>query len=151
MTTTGSLLAYCQNQWSISSPTAANIVWSDNWFNPLFPYSPQLSFTDLASPIGQMFGSSGTQTIMYRPRFVVNVWNQIPAGSSGTAEAQAAENMRKEVARIFRAGMNGTYGGSLSPLMVCLPENQGIPRHEVDKTPRVLRFELTLIGESQNE
>ncbi len=151
MTLTGSLSTYCKNQWNITSPKSTKIHWSENWFDPTYPDNPQISFTDLTSPQTQMFGSGGTQTIMYRPSFLVNVWNQIPRGSSGTAEAQNVENMRKEVARIFRAGMNGTYGGSLTPLLVCLPQDKGVARHELDKTPRTLRFELTLIGVSQNE
>jgi hypothetical protein len=151
MTTTGSLLNYCQTQWNISAPGSASIIWSDGWFNPLFPYLPQITFSDLSNPEAQIFGTGGSQTFMYRPRFAVNVWNQIPVGANGTAEVQATENMRKEVARIFRTGVGGTYGGSLSPLMLCLPENQGVPRHETDKTPRVLRYELVLVGITQNE
>lgn len=151
-TLAGSLVTYLQAAWSLSSPLGtANITFSEGWFNSLFPYTPQVSITDLASPAAQKFGTGGSVTVFYRPGFVANVWVQVPAGSSGTAEVQNASDMRREVARVFRVGLNSNYGGSLSPLKLVLPESDGVPRHELDKAPRCLRYELQLVAVKENE
>ena len=151
MTYSGTLLNYLQAAWNLSSPVGtAQIIWSDGWFNPLFPYSPQITLTELASPIAQEFGSSGSVTAYYRPNFVVNVWVQVPAGALGTQEAQNAFDMKKETARIFRAGFPN-YGGSLTPFKLIKPTNDGVPRHEIEKTPMCIRYEVSLVGVKENE
>ncbi len=75
------------------------------------------------------------------PRYIVNCWVPIPRGDCGTAYAQLAEDMRYEVARIIVACRNSI--GDLAPIV---PENLGVARHELDREPRCLRYELTLIG-----
>lgn len=103
------------------------------------------------SVLAQKFGSGGTINPFYRPHYAVNCWVQVPVGSPGTAQAANAENMRKEVAKAFRTGFSEGYGGSLSMFKLVLPEDEGIPHHEFDKTPFCLRFEVTLVGVKENE
>ena len=140
-----------QSAWGLSTPVGtANIVFSEGWFNPVFPYTPQITVTEMASVIAETKGTGGSTTAYYRPEFAVNVWVQIPVGSSGTQEAQNAVDIKKNVAKIFRQGYP-LYGGSLSPFKCIIPKDDGIPRHEVDKTPRCLRYEVNLVGVQENE
>lgn len=145
MTREGSLLEFVKSSWGLSTPVGtADIVWSEGWFNPLFPYSPQLTVSPLVSPKITAMNSSGSLTFRYEHDFLVNLWNQIPPGSSGTTEVYAVEAMRKEVARVLRTGIVNAYGGSLSPFTSVLPIDMGVVRHDPLKTPRVLRYEITV-------
>lgn len=79
--------------------------------------------------------------------FLINIWQKIPRGAPGTQEAQNCEDMRREVARILREGLTlGDWGGSISPLRIALPLDDGTPRHEMDREPRILRYELTVVA-----
>ena len=104
----------------------------------------------MASQVNKNFNTSGSVTAFYRPTYVVNVWVQIPQGESGTYESQIAENMRKEIARVFRTGFP-TYGGSLTPFKLVLPLDDGKVRNDPNMIPVVVRYELTLVGVKQNE
>lgn len=151
LTTEGTLLNYLQAAWGLSSPLGtADLIFNEGWFNPHYPYTPQVTVTPFGAPAAEKKGTGGSVTIFYRPEWAVNVWVQIPVGSSGTAETSYAESMRKEVARVFRAGAP-TWGGSISPLLLAIPKSDGIPHHEIDKTPRCLRWEIRLVGVKQNE
>ncbi len=152
MTTLGSLMDYTKAVWTETSPGTSTLIFAEGWFNPLFPYSPQITFSDLVSPVQKKYGTGGTTTIIYKKRFLVNAWMQLTPGDTvGTLESLYVNNMRKEVSRIFRTGIANNYGGSLSPLKVCMPENEGTPKHTVDKAPLILRYELTLVGIVENE
>ena len=152
MTNIGSVTAYLQAAWASTTPGTSTIIFSDQWFNPIFPYTPQISISDMSSPKLEAFNSAGSLTFRYSPYYVVNVWVQIPAGSSGTQELVWAENMRREVARVFRTGHNvNNYGGSLPMFGVFLPMDVGTPRHEVEKTPRCLRYEIQFKATITNE
>jgi len=93
----------------------------------------------------------GTLAIRHRDQYVVNAWSRIIAGGVGTQELQNVNDMRLEIANVFRRGQADSYGGSLSPFGVVLPLDAGVPRHEFDKTPRLLRYELTLVATRDEE
>jgi hypothetical protein len=75
------------------------------------------------------------------PQYIVNCWVPILQGVKGTVEAQLIEDMRHEVTRIIVAKRNEI--ADFKPLM---PENEGVPHHEINGTPSILRYEITLIG-----
>jgi len=49
--------------------------------------------------------------------------------------------MREEVVRIVRAGWL-----NVPPFPVLIPQGEGEPRHELEAEPRILRYEVTLLG-----
>ena len=107
------------------------------WFDREHAGHPQVVVSEFAEPITRYFG-----TYMHSyPRYLVNCWLPIPSGPNGTAEAQLIEDMRYEVSRIV-----WTKRADISPLTMIVPQDHGVPRHELDGTPRILRYEITLIG-----
>lgn len=154
---TQALLKYLRFAWTMPAPIGtANIVWSEDWWQSRYPDKPQISITDVTNPVLERYTTHGSMDFKYNPIYSVNVWQQIPRGANGTQEFVNIENMRNEVARIFREGFLGTAptgygGGSVGPLLHCLPLDAGKPRHELDKEPRLLRYEITLKGASDYE
>ena len=152
----GSLLSFIRCTWGATLGTAS-IKWSEGWWNSRYPTMPQITVTDLTSVESGRFNTGGSFTFKYKPMFLVNVWQQIPVGASGTLESQNTENMRFEVAKLFRTYLSGTaltganYAGSLGPFSVALPVDYGRPLHELDKEPRMLRYEITLWTQRDNE
>jgi len=152
---TGSLLNFIQYAWSLATPGTASIWWATDWWDSRYPAMPQISVSNLASPKVGAYKTAGSFTFKYRPVFAVNVWQQIPRGSTGTAELTNVDDMRHEVARVFRDNCDGTalvnYAGSLGPFSVVLPQDYGVARHELDATPRMLRYEITLMSQRDKE
>jgi hypothetical protein len=60
-------------------------------------------------------------------------------------------SLRKEVCKIFNQGKENNYGGSLAPFKFAIPLDEGTPRHEMDKTPYCLRYEISLITCKEDE
>lgn len=154
----GSLLSFIQCTWEAAViPGTAAIIWSEGWWDSKHPLNPQISVTDLTSVEIGRYNTGGSLAFKYKPMFLVNVWQQIPVGASGTWESQNVENMRFEVAKLFRTYFSGTavtganYAGSLGPFCVVLPVDYGRPLHELDKEPRMLRYEITLFSTRDNE
>jgi len=151
----GSLLNFIQYTWAATTPGTVDIYWASDWWDSRHPAMPQVSVSNLASPRIQSFKTGGSVAFKYKPIFLVNVWQQVPRGSSGTQELANVEAMRLEVARLFRTYCNGTltsnYAGSLNPFSVVLPTDYGVPRHELTETPRMLRYEITLYSTRDNE
>jgi hypothetical protein len=56
-------------------------------------------------------------------------------------EAVLIEDMRFEVTRIIVAKRNDI--ASFSPIV---PVDNGVPHHELNAEPRILRYEITLLG-----
>jgi hypothetical protein len=139
VTLAGSIKAALSSEWALTGDLAkTEIRFADSgWFDREYASDPQVVVSELAEPIGRFFG-----TIMHSyPRYLVNCWLPIPQGNNGTAEAQQIEDMRYEVTRIVWAKR-----ADISPLTMIVPQDHGIPRHELDGTPRILRYEITLIG-----
>jgi hypothetical protein len=72
---------------------------------------------------------------------VVNCWVPIPPGEAGTDEAELIEAMRYEVSRVVLANRN-----SIADLEPIVPKDEGVARHELNGQPRLLRYEITLLG-----
>lgn len=147
----GSLLTYLQSAWALGTVALANIRWSEDWFNPKYLMGPQITITDVYAGRLQSYSTAGSYDFHYNPSYAVNVWVPVKTGNVGTQEAQNAQDMRLEVARVFREGVGLGYGGSLAPFGVVKPEDAGRPLHELDSTPRLLRYEITLRTTRWNE
>ncbi len=139
MTLAGSIKTVLYDNWNLSGDLAkAKIRFSETgWFDATYASYPQIVVSELAEPIGGYYGGS-YQTY---PRFLVNLWLQIPRGAKGTAEAQNIEDMRYEVLEIIQSKKNDV--ATFRPLV---PIDVGTPRHELDRDPRMLRYEITLLG-----
>ena len=145
MTLAGSIAAALYNNWSLSgagTKTAITFGTLKDWYNPTYASSPQITVSDLTEIENKFFLSNGgTLQIHSYPRYVVNCWVPIPRGCIGTSESQLAEDMRYEVCRIICAKRR-----NIATFNVITPENLGIPLHEVNAEPRILRYEVTLVG-----
>ncbi len=144
MTLAGSILSVLNSNWGLTGSLAGSlIVFSGtNWFDSDYLGKPQISVTHiLESPIHYFKCDGGTLLAHASPKFAVNCWVPIPAGSKGTLEAQWVEDMRFEVSRIIIHKRSSVGGFSL-----ITPQDEGIPLHELDETKRLLRYEVTLIG-----
>jgi len=139
MTLAGSIKTVLYDNWSLTGNLAqAKVHFADSgWFAGSVAYKPQVVVSDIAEPIGGYFGGS----LHLYPRYVVNCWLQIPRGAQGTLEAEYIENMRYEVLDIIRDNKT-----SIGDFVVIVPSDAGTPRHELTGTPRILRYEITLVG-----
>jgi hypothetical protein len=143
-TLTGSISSTLYNNWNLTGIGTKTLIrfGSLGWYENNYPIQPQVTVSNLAEPKGRYFLNPGGSLLIHSyPRYVVNCWVPIPRGANGTAEVQLAEDMRYEVARIIVVQRNSI--GDLSPVV---PDDLGVPHHELDKEPRCLRYELTLIG-----
>lgn len=151
----GTISEFIRCTWNIATPGTVDVAWQNDWFDYRTPAMPQVTVSNLTSTEMERYSTAGSLTYKYKPIFLVNVWQQIPRGSSGTAELQRVEDMRFEVARLFRTWFSGTastnYAGSLTPFAVLLPQDYGVARHEMAAEPRMLRYEITLVGTRNNE
>lgn len=144
MTLCGSIIASLYNSWSLSnagSKIAIHFGTEKDWYNPTYASYPQISVSPLVEPSGHYFLSNGTLQMHSYPRYLVNVWVPLKAGVPGTAEMQLAEDMRYEVCRCILA--NRSSIGDFKPIV---PEDTGRAIHELNGDPRMLRYEITLVG-----
>lgn len=140
MTLAGSLVAYLESNWSLTGDlAAANLEFHEGWYNKDQLAKPQVTVNDMANPKGQFYG---TYLVDFYPRYTVNVWYTIPRGAAGTLEYGYAESLRHEVVRI----VNSNRSGLPHLFNIIVPIDEGTPLHEVDSTPRVLRYEITIFA-----
>lgn len=146
MTNLGTLIEFLKAAWTLAAPLGtADIYWSEEWYNTAKDEYPQITVTPITEPKLQRFRGATSMGIVNRPLYSVNCWKRVPAGAEGTVEINMVEQMRKEVYESFRRNFP-TYGGSLSPFGVVLPSNKGIPRHELNITPRTMRYEVIVVA-----
>ena len=146
MTNQGTLINFLKEAWTLASPLGtAEIYWSEEWYNTRKDEYPQITVTPITEPNLQRFRGHNSIGQLYRPLFAVNCWKRVPAGADGTLDLDMVEKMRDEVCEAFRREFP-TYGGSLSPFGVVLPEDKGIPRHELSVAPRTLRYQVTILA-----
>lgn len=144
MTLAGSILTALSDNWSLTGAGTKSAIHfaTKNWYDTAYTMKPQVSVSDLAEAEHKFFLSHGGTLIIHSyPRYVVNCWVPIPRGASGTSESQLCEDMRYEVCRIVAANR-----GSVASLTSLVPSNLGVPLHEVNAEPRILRYEITLVG-----
>jgi hypothetical protein len=144
LTLCGSISAVLAANWSLTGAgTVTAIAFPEkDWYDSQYASKPQITVSHLIDPPARYFALHGGSINMHsNPRYIVNLWVPILQGCKGTAEAQLIENMRHEVARIILANKNSI--ASFNPIV---PENEGVPHHEINGTPAILRYEITLIG-----
>jgi hypothetical protein len=137
VTLCGSIRTLLYSNWNLTDDLEKDkIRFADvGWYETSYA-KPQIVVTQGNEPVQHVFGDS----LQTYPRFYVNLWLQIPRGANGTAETQQIEDMRYEVNRIINVNRTGISNLTLIPLDV------GVPRHEWNQTPRILRFEITILG-----
>lgn len=79
-------------------------------------------------------------------RYVVNVWVPIPAGDERLVWDDYAEEIRFEVVRILNELRSGfaLIPPGCPDIMYEIPLDAGRALHELDATPRILRYEVTI-------
>jgi len=146
MTLAGTILAYIEANWAVGvSPKANEIVFHESWYEAKVGMGPlaQITVTDFVRPVGQMFTSQGTLHSRTYPRFLVNCWHREPRGYRGIVNMGKINAMRDEVLRVIQAGWRGVFAGAGR---ICIPLDEGRPLHEVLVTPRIMRYEITLMA-----
>jgi len=129
--------------WTLTGPLAkTKIHFNTEWYDGDVP-GPQISVCPLFRPQHDMFGpapGSTTMSLMSYDRYVVNLWYPIPVGESGHEQTAAIEQIRIEVVRILNA-QRETY---TLPVSAVIPLDQGNPRHDHDRIPRIIRIEILI-------
>lgn len=148
MTLSGSLLNYIEASWTETNPAAADIYFSDEWFDTKKVLYPQLVVSDFSENRLEQWTTGGSIDIRMTHRLTINVARFIKARLPGTAEALDIENMKKEVNRILMYGFGHPtrYGGSLGSLRLAMPWGPWRRVADVDVQPPMYRFELTVTG-----
>lgn len=138
MTLAGSVSALLQSNWNLTGDLAtANVSFTTEWYNS-GSLTPQVTVTPLTSLVGKFFG---TVNLTLHHRFRVNCWLQIPRGIDGIIEQTSIESMRGEVLRIVNA-----HRHDIASFANLVPLDEGTPLHELNQTPRILRYELVVFG-----
>jgi len=146
MTLPGTLLAYLQSKWSLAVPPATDITWREGWFDSQYAHRLQVTCTPLTEPVFQRFRGTAKMYLVNRPIYLFNVWRMIDRGMQGDTQLGSVLAITKEIYECFRKGFADNYGGSLSPFGVVLPMDKGVPHHSLNVTPRVFRYEVTVIA-----
>jgi hypothetical protein len=113
-----------------------------DWFDFALVGQPQITVSHLNDLPGRFLSNPGGTLLLHSyPKFVVNCWVPIASGAAGTDEAELIEAMRFEVCRIVLANRNG-----IADFKPIVPVDEGLPLHEITANPRILRYEITLVG-----
>ena len=139
------LLDFLESAWELAAPVAtANIEWSEAWFNNKLADKPQICVVDVDSPHLQTFKHVGGSELFIRtaPSFLVCCGQFFKYGAPGTQELENVEDMREHVAFLLVKHWPTNYGGSITPLRLALPDDEGTRRWDYNATPRLLWEEL---------
>ena len=138
------ILAELVAHWSLAAPlAAANSHFHVDWYDPKWPDQPQITVTGPISSPNRFFGpasaaAAGLHLFSFQ-RFVVNIWVRVPAGEDSDDQSDYAELMRIEAVKI----LNEQRAGYTLPIGLVIPLDEGRALHELDRTPRILRYEIT--------
>lgn len=137
-------------EWNLAAPLAAanlhfDVGWIDRQWIGFSDSSPQIIVSGpIVSPI-RFFGPRTTASLGHHllsyGRYVVNIWLRIMAGTDGDLEADYMELLRVEVVRILNE--KGCTVLVPAALTMVIPLDYGRALHELNQTPRVLRYEIT--------
>jgi len=113
-----------------------------DWYDPKQPGKPQITVTGPISSPNRFFGpasaaAAGLHLLSYQ-RFLVNIWVVVPAGEDSDDQSDYAELMRIEAVKI----LNEQRAGYTLPIGLVIPLDEGRALHELDRTPRLLRYEI---------
>jgi len=147
------LSSLLSTNWNLGAPlNAANIHFDVGWVDREWigsslanNASPQVIVSGpMMSPL-RYFGKSATadagRRLLSYSRYVVNIWLRVAAGSDGDIEEDYAFQMRDEVVRILNE--NGCSIATPTYVTLVVPLDRGRVLHELDKTPRLYRIEIT--------
>ena len=146
MTLGGTILDYLQANWGAGmSPALNEIIFHESWYDAKAGMGPlaQITVTDFIRPVGQMFTTGCTLYSRTYPLFLVNCWYREPRGYLGTLNMGSIDAMRNEVIRVVQAGWRLIFAGAGR---ICIPLDEGRPLHELIVTPRIMRYEITLMA-----
>ena len=135
-----------ENNWSLLGDLAvANVHFDVGWYDSRWNTRPQVTVRHAVSPPHRVFGANveGGHVdlhLMSFERYVVNCWVEIRPDSVGDSNEDDIEEMRREVVRII----NNQWKSFPPPLGMVVPLDMGRPLHEWNRTPRLLRYEITL-------
>ena len=114
----------------------AQVIVSGPIAGPIRYFGPDVSALGVVAP--------GLRLLTYH-RYVVNIWVPIPPGDLRLVWDDYAEEIRFEVIRILneqRSGFAAVPPGC-PVIMFEIPLDAGRALHELDTTPRILRYEIT--------
>lgn len=139
------ILSKIQSSWSLGAPTSADIHFHVDWYDPKYPLVPQITVTGpIASPI-RYFGpnvvagvpNAGLHLLSFQ-LYMVDIWVVVPRGEDSDDQSDVAELMRIECVKI----LNQQRASFALPIGLVFPLDEGRPLHEVDRTPRLLRYSI---------
>ena len=146
------IMALLESNWSLAAPlTAADIHfdcgWLDRQWLAFSRPSPQIIVSGpIASPntfYGKAAAADAGLHLFAYNRYVVNVWVRLGAGEvGGGTHPDTAELLRDEVVKII----NEHRCDIVTPagITFLLPLDRGRALHELNMSPRVLRYEITV-------
>lgn len=127
-------------EWALLTPLSkTEIHWEPGWYNPDYPNMPQITVNFLVSDPTEWFhGYTSPMRYISRDGYLLNIWVPIPAGSDGDDEEKYVSQMQEEA---FRA-LVAITSTPASPIGRVLPINRGRALNELNRTPRLLRWEI---------
>ena len=143
-------------QWGLAAPISTaeihfDVGWVDRkWLRATNTNAQVIVSGPVASPI-RYFGphwiggvgvgalSPGLRLLAYH-LYVVNIWVPIPAGDERHIWEDYAEQIRFEIVRILNEQRSGFV---CTKIMFLIPRDMGVARHELDVTPRIMRYEIS--------
>ena len=146
MTWAGTIINYLIANWGGGViPPLAKIHFDEGWYDGKAGQGldAQIVVSDAIRPVGQRFTGGGTLYSRNYPRFSVNCWYREPRGMLGTLNMGSINAMRDEVLRIVQSGWSSIFSGFSR---ICIPLDEGVPLHAVNVTPRIMRYEITLMA-----
>jgi len=135
-----------RENWALTGELRAHKVeFSVGWFNAKVPDKHQVTVRHAFAGPMKYFGATEDNihlTMLNHSRYVVNCWLIVRRGESGDEGEDLIEAMRREVVQILNA--NRTC--FVPPVGLVVPLDFGRALHEWDRTPRILRYEITVLA-----
>lgn len=141
------ILDFFESAWELTgSVRKGQIEWSESWFNNALADKPQVCVVNYDSPKLETFKNVGGSELFIRtaPSFLVCCGQFFKYGSPGTQQLENIEDMREHIAYLLVKHWPTNYGGSLSPLRLALPDDEGSRRWDYESTPRLVWEELII-------
>ena len=123
---------WVDQKWLRATNIDAQVIVSGPIASPMRYFGPDVSALGVVAP--------GLRLLSYH-RYVINIWVPIPRGDLRGIWEDYAELIRFEVIRIINEQRSNF---TCAKIMFALPLDAGIARHELDATPMILRYEITI-------
>ena len=125
-------VGWVDQKWLRATNTNAQVITSGPIASPMRYFGPDVSALGVVAP--------GLRLLSYH-RYVINIWVPIPRGDLRGVWEDYAELIRFEVIRIINEQRSNF---TCAKIMFAIPLDAGIARHELDATPMILRYEITI-------